>query len=125
MDPSAVGRFVEVVATPDVVAVTCEDRIVATHARHWGSGATITDPDHVATAKELRGSFNAARAAASARKTTRAHGDGHVVALRALPDYHELFGVRFHHTPDLQGAPTSSPLSPPMCRRRSPTWPAH
>ena len=107
VDPSAVGRFVEVVATPDVVAVTCEDRIVATHARHWGSGATITDPDHVATAKELRGSFNAARAAAAARKTTRAHGDGHVVALRALPDYDDLFGVDFHHTPDLQGVHTS------------------
>ena len=71
------------------------------------SGATITDPDHVATAKELRGSFNAARAAAAARKTSRAHGDGHVVALRALPDYDDLFGVDFHHAPDLQGVHTS------------------
>lgn len=106
VDPCAIGRFVEVAATYDVVAVTCEDRIVARHARYWGSGATITDPEHVTTAQELRGSFNAARAAAAARKTTRVHGDGHVVALRALPDYDDLFGVDFHHTPDLQGAQT-------------------
>lgn len=95
------------VATPDVVAVTCEDRIVATHARHWGSGATITDPDHVATAKELR-------ARSMRRVLLRRHvrpaaptATGIAVALRALPDYDDLFGVDFHHAPDLQGVHTS------------------
>lgn len=109
VDPRAIGRFVEVIATPDLVAVTCEGQIVASHGRFWGTGATITDPAHVATAKQLRTSFTAARAAAAAARSTRVHADGHVVALRALPDYDALFGVDFHQPPaeTLEGAQTS------------------
>jgi transcriptional regulator with XRE-family HTH domain len=97
VDPRAIGRFVDVIATPDLVAVTCNDQIVATHTRFWGTGATITDPEHVATAKALRSDFNALRARRAAQHGTRTHTDGHVVALRALPDYDALFGVDFHH----------------------------
>ena len=97
VDPGAIGRFVDVIATPDIVAVTCADQIVATHHRFWGTGTTITDPGHVTTAKKLRASFTATRTRAAARDGTRSHPDGHVVAIRALPDYDALFGVDFHH----------------------------
>jgi hypothetical protein len=107
VDPGAIGRFVDVIATPDLVAVTCADQIVATHDRFWGTGATITDPTHVATAKLLRKSFTATRERLAARQATRSHPDGHVVAIRALPDYDALFGVDFHHPddPDDEGVP--------------------
>jgi hypothetical protein len=97
VDPSAIGRFVDVIATPDIVVVSCADQIVATHDRFWGTGATITDPGHVATAKQLRQSFTATRARLTARAGTRSHPDGHVVAIRALPDYDALFGINFDH----------------------------
>ena len=105
VDPRAIGRFVEIIATPDLVTVTCEGRILATHARFWGTGTTITDPAHVAIAKGLRASFATARAGAAAARSTRVHADGHVVALRALPDYDALFGVDFHHNPDQPDEP--------------------
>jgi hypothetical protein len=104
VDPSAIGRFVDVIATPDIVAVSCGDQIVATHNRYWGTGATVTDPQHVATAKQLRNSFLATRARLAARASTRSHPDGHVVAIRALPDYDALFGIDFHHHHDDEGA---------------------
>lgn len=97
VDPRAIGRFVEVIATPDLVAVSCGDQIVATHARFWGTGATLTDPAHVVEAKRLRTDFQATRSRIAAQRRTRSHPDGHVVALRALPDYDDLFGVNFHH----------------------------
>ena len=97
VDPRAIGRFVDVIATPDLVAVTCHEQIVAAHTRFWGTAATITDPDHVAIAKQLRSDFNALRARRATQAATRVHPDGHVVALRALPDYDAMFGVDFHH----------------------------
>lgn len=71
------------------------------------AGQTITDPDHVATAKVLRAQFRTIRAetcpAARQARWTRTHTDGHVVALRALPDYDALFGVDFHQPADTAG----------------------
>lgn len=113
VDPRMIGRFVEVVATLDHVIATCAEQVVATHARYWGTGATITDPEHVARAKQLRSQFQTIRAqrstAALQARGTRSHGDGHVVAIRALPDYDDLFGVDFHHHSDepAEGAHTS------------------
>lgn len=43
---------------------------------------------------------DATRRQAQAR-STRIHADGHVVAIRALPDYDALFGVDFDPRPDL------------------------
>ena len=109
VDPRAIGRFVDVIATPDLVAVTCNGQIVATHQRFWGTGATITDPEHVAIAKQLRSDFNALRARRAAQHATRSHADGHVVALRALPDYDALFGVDFDQPdPDTHEGASSS-----------------
>ncbi|MFF5182155.1 IS21 family transposase, partial [Micromonospora sp. NPDC000316] len=59
---------------------------------------TITDPEHQATARLLRQDLAARRRQAS----TRSHADGHVVAIRALPDYDALFGVDFDPRPDCE-----------------------
>jgi hypothetical protein len=43
------------------------------------------------------------------RETTRTHADGHVVAIRALPDYDDLFGVDFDpHPVEHPPAPTTA-----------------
>jgi len=97
VNPAAIGRFVDWIATPALVAVTCAGQIVATHQRSWGSGATVTDPEHRVIARALRAEFAASRD--RARRDTRSHPDGHVVALRALPDYDALFGVAFDPAP--------------------------
>jgi hypothetical protein len=95
VNPAAIGRFVDWIATPALVAVTCAEQIVATHERVWGSGATVTDPEHRSIARALRTEFATTRAHA----TTRSHPDGHVVAIRALPDYDALYGVVFDPAP--------------------------
>jgi hypothetical protein len=95
VNPAAIGRFVDWIATPALVAVTCAEQIVATHERVWASGVTVTDPEHRAIARALRAEFATARA----RRPTRSHTDGHVVALRALPDYDALYGVVFDPAP--------------------------
>jgi Mu transposase-like protein len=97
VNPAAIGRFVDWIATPALVAITCAEQIVATHERVWGSGVTVTDPEHRSIARALRTEFAATNA--RGRRDTRSHTDGHVVALRALPDYDALFGVAFDPAP--------------------------
>nr|WP_186763467.1 hypothetical protein [Lentzea tibetensis] len=47
----------------------------------------ITDFERQAAAAQLRQQFTAERQRRRATGSTRRHADGHVVALRALPDY--------------------------------------
>jgi hypothetical protein len=98
VDPRAIGRFVDWIATPARVVATCAGQVVAEHERSWTVGATITDRAHQATAKLLRAEL-AERRAAQHPATTRSHPDGHVVTLRALPDYDALYGVDFDPRP--------------------------
>lgn len=108
VDPSVIGRFVEVTASLTRVRATCEGRTVADHERYWGSEATITDPAHRACAHQLRADLYQRREQANRAKSTRTHLDGHVVPIRALPDYDALFGVDFDpvgSTPRLEGHP--------------------
>jgi len=95
VDPRAIGRFVDVLATPARVVVTCAGQVVADHARCWATVATITDPAHRELARLLRADLAARRRT----QATRSHPDGHVVAIRALPDYDALFGVDFDPGP--------------------------
>jgi hypothetical protein len=106
VNPRAIGRFVDWIATPALVAVTCAEQIVATHERVWASGMTVTDPEHRAIARALRTEFAATRD--RGRRDTRSHPDGHVVALRALPDYDALFGVTFDPAPATPDTPATS-----------------
>jgi transposase len=54
VDPSVIGRMVDVVADLDRVRVRLDGRVVADHARVWARGVTVTDPTHVQTAAMLR-----------------------------------------------------------------------
>lgn len=94
VDPTVIGRLVDVVADLESVTVRCDGRVVAHHRRCWARRQTVTDPAHVATAAQLRTAYKHDQAArAAAARGARRHDDGHPVQLRALPDYDALFGI--------------------------------
>jgi transposase len=104
IDPRYIGRWVDVTATAESVVATVDGQVVTVHDRYWGNRATITNPEHVQIAKDLRNTFNEQKRRNQARNMNRFHADGHAVALRALPDYDELFGVDFDPLPTSKGA---------------------
>ena len=79
--PSAIGSFVDVSYDLDEVNFHALGRCVGSHRRSWARTQTITDPAHVAAAKELRHAFQAPR--------TTSTDDWH----RDLADYDEFFQV--------------------------------
>jgi hypothetical protein len=83
VDPTMIGRMVDVSADLERVRVRCEGRIVAEHRRCWARGTTVTDPAHVQTAARLRRQFQQPRAVAAA-------GDD---LARDLADYDRAFGL--------------------------------
>ncbi len=93
VDPRVIGKFVDVTASAQEVTVFCNGEVVARHVRSWTKHGVITDPAHQAIAANLRKAFAAERKQRAGMD--RQHADGHVVALRALPDYDALFGVDF------------------------------
>lgn len=99
VDPRAIGHFVEATTAGGQVRITSDGTLVGLHERCWATAQTITDPAHQVIAKDLRRAYSTRT---RQRPAVRSHDDGHVVALRALPDYDALFGVDFHTThPDL------------------------
>jgi transposase len=103
VDPRMIGRFVDVTASPTEVEVFCDGRLVACHRRSWAKRVVVTDPTHVATAAQMRRALASQRhrqehqrqqlREQQRRAGARQHADGHVVALRPLPDYDALFGI--------------------------------
>lgn len=89
VNPTMIGRFVDVHAGLTEVIISCAAAVVGTHVRCWGSRQTITDPVHVAVAAELRTAVQARTAAL--RGPVAATGTE--VGLRALSDYDELFAL--------------------------------
>jgi hypothetical protein len=92
VDPRAIGRFVDITASPTTVEVFCDRELVAHHVRSWAKHLVITDPDHVATARQMRQALAEQRRAQqqAQQNGARHHSDGHPVAIRALPDYDAL-----------------------------------
>ena len=82
VDPSVIGRLVDVSADLARVRVRLDGRVVADHCRTWARGQTITDAAHVETAARLRKQFQQPRAAAA--------GDD---LARDLADYDRAFGL--------------------------------
>lgn len=93
VDPVAIGRMVDIRADLHEVRVTLQGRPVATHVRVWGSGATITDPEHVSAAGRLRHQFQTPQPAVEEPGL-----------LRDLGDYDTVFGVDFDTVRDGQVA---------------------
>lgn len=83
VDPSVIGRMVDVTADLERVQVRFGSKVVADHARSWGTAATITDPEHVQTARRLREAFQQPRPALVPDE----------VGVRDLADYDTAFGV--------------------------------
>ena len=57
VDPPRIGRLVDVTADLEHVEVRLDGRLIARHDRVWARRHTVTDPAHVATAKQLRQQF--------------------------------------------------------------------
>jgi transposase len=82
VDPTGIGRMVDVSADLDRVRVRLDGRIVADHARVWARGATITDDTHRETARLLREQFREPRTAQPVDDLAR-----------DLADYDRAFGL--------------------------------
>jgi transposase len=91
VDPSVIGRFVDVVADLTQVSITCAGTLVGRHQRCWARHQTITDAVHRETAHRL------AHHASAARDDALAAGlavTGHVVVERRdLSVYDAVFGI--------------------------------
>jgi transposase len=83
VDPSVIGRNVEVAAGLDEVIITCQGRRVAGHPRCWAAHQSITDPAHAAAAAQLR----------HARRLITARPADTAVQQRALSDYDRILGT--------------------------------
>ena len=92
VDPTMIGRVVDVTASLDTVAVHHDGVLIAAHRRKWARQLTVTDPAHVARAAELRAQFHAQRARRPAVTA--------VVESASLARYDELFRV------DIDAVPT-------------------
>jgi len=90
VDPTVIGRMVDVAADLERVRVRAEGRVVAEHPRVWARGTTITEPAHVETAGWLRKQFQQPPAVAAA-------GDD---LIRDLSDYDRAFGLTDHDNRD-------------------------
>jgi len=82
VDPTAIGRMVDVAADLDRVRVKLDGRLVADHERVWSRGVTVTDTAHVEIARRLRHEFQQPR--------PRPDSDP---MLRDLADYDRAFGL--------------------------------
>jgi hypothetical protein len=85
VDPTAIGRMVDVSADLDRVRVRLDGRLVADHARVWARGATVADQGHVETARLLRKQFRDPQG----RRDPSAGDD----LARDLVDYDRAFGL--------------------------------
>jgi hypothetical protein len=91
VDPTMIGRVVDVTASLDTIFVHHDGVLIAEHHRKWARQLTVTDPVHVARAAELRAQFQAQR--------SRRLVVSPVVETASLARYDELFHV------DIDAAP--------------------
>lgn len=75
VDPTVIGRIVDVTADLQQVRVHAESRLVTEHHRVWARGGTLTDPCHVETAARLRKQFQQPRTVAGPDDLARDLGD--------------------------------------------------
>lgn len=75
VDPTVIGRMVEVSADLDRVRVRTDGRLVADHARVWARGTTVADPEHVQIAARLRKQYRQRPATGSGDELDRDLGD--------------------------------------------------
>lgn len=82
VDPSAIGRIVDVSCDLETVKVTRDGKLLVLHERHWAKHQVLTDKHHLAKAAELRRAY---------RCLKKPQSPG--VQVRDLSIYDEVFGV--------------------------------
>lgn len=90
VDPSAVGRMVDVEAGLEEVVVSCGGVEAARRQRLWTARQVAADPAHKERAAQLRAAYDEVHAERARRE---AAGRARLVPLRALSDYDDMFGV--------------------------------
>jgi len=83
VDPTAIGRFVDVHADLNRVQARLDGRLVGEHDRLWMRGHSLADPAHVAKARLLRAAYQAPRPLAVVDDTL----------IRDLAVYDQVFGL--------------------------------
>lgn len=96
--PSAVGRRVEVSADLETVSITCDGRLVGSHARSWAVHQTITDLAHAHAGQQLR------RQHLTHSRGRVAPADVEEVERRQLSDYDAAFGLDDPAAPESHAA---------------------
>ena len=86
VDPTVIGRFVDVRCGLTLVTVACAGVPVAAHARCWDQRQTISDPAHVATAHTLRTLYRT-------RRSTGPTTVGEQAGVRPLSVYDDMFDL--------------------------------
>ena len=92
--PRAIGHMVTVHADTEEITVTCGDDLVARHTRCWAKHQSLTDPEHAAAARNLRGEVihqQAARAATARPAALAPDSLGIEVEQRKLGTYDRMF----------------------------------
>jgi transposase len=91
VDPSFIGRIVDVTADLDTVWVTHDGVLIATHVRAWARHLVVTDTAHVARAAVMRRDFRTQR--------VRRPEPEEAVQIRDLAAYDEIFGIDLGQDP--------------------------
>jgi transposase len=92
--PRAIGKTVMVRADNEEVTVIAGNDVVARHTRCWARHQSLTDPDHAAAARVLRGEVihqQAARAATARTAALAPDSLGVAVEQRQLDTYDRMF----------------------------------
>ena len=84
--PDGIGRLITVTTDLDRIRVVCDHRVLADHARAWGTRAVVTDGRHVEAAKQQRAQYKSIR-----QQTRSAVGDQ--VQVADLGAYDAVFGT--------------------------------
>ena len=90
VDPTAIGRIINVFADLNRVWATCDGREVANHTRCFKPHETITDANHAEEAQRLRSQFQTEMAIARNRQTPKLV----LVENRNLADYDNLYQLQ-------------------------------
>lgn len=85
VDPSFIGRIVDVTAGLDTVTVAHHGVLIASYARMWARHPVVTDPAHVVRAAVMRREFHSQR--------VRRPEPVEAVQVRDLAAYDEIFGI--------------------------------
>ncbi|UYY83519.1 IS21 family transposase [Arthrobacter sp. YA7-1] len=86
VDPSAIGRLIDIRADLATVTAHLGPRLLASHERSWGQRGTITDPEHLHIAGTLRAQLGE-------RPRSRNTASEVIVPMRNLADYDTLFNI--------------------------------